>query len=219
VSGIAVALKAINPQVRIVGVQAQGAAAWPSSLRAGHPTALTSQSTIADGIAVGCPGDLTFAHVAAYVDDVITVTDEDLSRAILLLLERAKLVVEPAGVAGAAAVLARPQDFAPPVVVVLSGGNLDPLLLLRVIRHGMAAAGRYLSVRLRISDRPGELARLLDQLADVQANVLEVEHVRTGAQLHVDEVEVEVQLETRGSSHCSDVLTKLRAAGYTIVDG
>jgi threonine dehydratase len=176
-------------------------------------------STIADGIAVGCPGDITFRHVRDLVDRVTTVDEDALSRALLLCLERAKLVVEPAGAAAVAALMEDPTAFDPPVVAVLSGGNIDPVLLSKVIRHGMIAAGRYLSFKLRVPDRPGELARLLGVLAETAANVLDVEHLRTGPKLHLDEVEVALQLETRGPEHCDEVLARLRAAGYPLVFG
>jgi threonine dehydratase len=175
-------------------------------------------TTMADGIAVGRPGEVPFALVQALVDGVVTVSEELISRALLFLLERAKLVVEPAGAAGVAALL-YPEiasQLRPPVVAVLSGGNIDPLLMMRVIRHGMAAAGRYLQVRLRAPDRPGSLAALLALLADTEANVLEVEHVRTGVRLSVDEVEIALRLETRGPDHCRAVLGALRAAGYPL---
>jgi len=217
VSGIAAAVKKTHPHINVVGVQAAGAAAYPPSLAAGHPVRLSSMATIADGIAVGSPGELTYRMVRDLVDDVVTVSEEALSRALLLCLERAKLVVEPAGAAAVAAVMEEPRAFEPPVVAVLSGGNIDPVLLLRVLRHGMAAAGRYLSFRLRIPDRPGELARLLGELAAFGANVLDVEHVRTGPKLHLDEVEVALQLETRGPDHCDDVLSRLREAGYPLI--
>ncbi|HWL37099.1 MAG TPA: threonine ammonia-lyase [Frankiaceae bacterium] len=219
VSGIAVAVKAMRPDVRVVGVQAATVAAFPPSIAVGHPVAVDATATIADGIAVGCPGDITLRHVAALVDDVVTVPDEAISRALLMCLERAKLVVEPAGAAGVAALMEAPSSFEAPVVVVLSGGNVDPLLMLRVIRHGLIAAGRYLSFRLRIPDRPGELAKLLGILADAGANVLDVEHLRTGPKLHLDEVEVALQLETRGAGHCDDVLSVLRGEGYPLVFG
>ncbi|MDT7536719.1 MAG: threonine dehydratase, partial [Actinomycetota bacterium] len=160
-SGIAVAVKALRPDVKVVGVQASGAAAFNGSLRAGRPVALDTMATIADGIAVGCPGDLTFRHVRELVDRIATVDEDALSRALLLCLERAKLVVEPAGAAAVAALMEDPTAFDPPVVAVLSGGNIDPVLLSKVIRHGMIAAGRYLSLRVRIPDRPGGLAALL----------------------------------------------------------
>ena len=219
ISGIASAVKALRPGVRVVGVQAEGAAAFPGSLAAGHPVALDALATMADGIAVAKPGELTLRHVREFVDDVLTVSDEALSRALLLCLERAKLVVEPAGAATVAAVQEEPAAFEPPVVAVVSGGNIDPVLLLRVLRHGMIAAGRYLSFRLRVPDRPGELAKLLALLAEVGANVLDIEHQRTGPKLHLDEVEVSLQLETRGPDHCDTVLGRLRSAGYPLVFG
>ncbi|HSK25644.1 MAG TPA: threonine ammonia-lyase [Jiangellales bacterium] len=215
-AGMAVAIKALRPDVRIVGVQAEGAAAYPGSLRAGHPVALASMSTMADGIAVGKPGEVPFALVRELVDDVVLVSEESISQALLLMLERAKQVVEPAGGAGVAALLDHPSAYEPPVVAVLSGGNIDPLLLLRVIRHGMAAAGRYLSVRVRIPDQPGALAQLLAELAAADANVLDVVHERTGVRLRIDEVEVGLQVETRGHEHCDRVVGRLRQAGYRV---
>ena len=215
-SGISVVAKALSPNAKVVAVQAAGAAAFPGSLDAGHPLALASMSTIADGIAVGCPGALTFEFVNEYVDRVVTVSEESLSRALLFCLERAKLVVEPAGAAAVAALLDDPTAFEPPVVAVLSGGNVDPVLLVRVLRHGLAAAGRYLSFHVRIDDRPGALAALLRQLADAGANVLDVVHERTGPTLHVDEVEVALQVETRGPDHSDEVLELLRAKGYPV---
>ena len=161
---------------------------------------------------------MPFALVQALVDGVVTVSEELISRALLFLLERAKLVVEPAGAAGVAAMLDDEiaSQLRPPVVAVLSGGNIDPLLMMRVIRHGMAAAGRYLQVRLRAPDRPGSLAMLLGVLAEAEANVLEVEHVRTGVRLSVDEVEIALRLETQGPDHCRAVLAALRAAGFPL---
>jgi threonine dehydratase len=213
-AGIATAVKAARPDVRVVGVQAERAAAWPGSLEAGVPTPVGRMSTMADGIAVGCPGRVPFASVRKYVDDILTVSEESMSTALLQLLERAKMVVEPAGAAGVAAMLDHPAAFAGPVVPVLSGGNIDPLLLMRVIRHGMAAAGRYLSFRVKIPDLPGALARLLAELAAAEANVLDVVHQRTSAQLHLDEVEVALQVETRGTEHREEVLSRLRSVGY-----
>ena len=215
-AGIAMAVKSQRPDVRIVGVQAQDAAAYPGSLAAGHPVALEHMSTMADGIAVGRPGAVPFAIVRDLVDDIETVTEDEISRAVLLLLERAKLLVEPAGAAATAAVLANPKSFEPPVAVVVSGGNVDSLLLMRIIRHGLAAAGRYLTVTVRVPDRPGSLARLLAEVKDLQANVLEVQHDRLDAGLGVDEVDIVVQVETRGHEHCEEVLDAL-AGRYRIV--
>jgi threonine dehydratase len=216
-AGIALAVKSIRPDVRVVGVQAEKAAAYPASLAAGHPVPLDGMATMADGIAVGCPGTVPFTLVRELVDEIVTVSEESLSRALLLCLERAKLVVEPAGAAGVAALLDDPRSFEPPVAVVLSGGNIDPLLLMRVLRHGLAVAGRYLSFRARISDQPGALVQLLAEVAEAGASVLEVEHMRTDPRLRVDEVEVRLQLETRGEEHCDHVLARLRAAGYPLV--
>jgi len=219
VAGIAVAVKALRPDVRIVAVQAAGASALPGSLSAGRPVRLSAMSTIADGIAVGCPGDITFRYVRDLVDRVATVDEDALSRALLLCLERAKMVVEPAGAAAVAALMEDPTSFEPPVVAVLSGGNIDPVLLSKVIRHGMIAGGRYLSLRVRIPDRPGGLAALLGILAASGANVLDVEHQRTGRGLHLDEVEVDLQLETRGREHGEHVVEQLQAASYVVTPG
>jgi threonine dehydratase len=216
VSGIAAAAKAVRPDVRVIGVQAAGAAAFPASLRAGKPVRLRSYSTVADGIAVGRPGDLTFAHVSKLVDDVVTVTDEDISQALLLLLERSKLVVEPAGVAAVAALLSGAVTVDTPVVAVLSGGNVDPLLMLRVIEHGLAAAGRFLRFTVRCPDRPGQLAMLLTQIAEHRANVVDVEHQRHDPRLRLGEVEIALSVETRGAGHSDELLTSLREAGYEV---
>ena len=217
-AGIAVAIKAARPDVRVVGVQAEGAAAYPGSLHQGQPVPLTTMTTMADGIAVGRPGDITFAAVRDHVDEIRTVSEESLSRALLALLERAKMVVEPAGAAGVAAVLDAPSHFECPAVVVLSGGNVDPLLLSKVIRHGLAAAGRYLYLRVVIPDLPGGLAGLLARVGDAGANVLEVAHERISPTLDLNEVEVRVQLETRGDVHAEAVMAALRAAGYTVYE-
>jgi len=216
ISGIAVAAKALRPDIRVVGVQAAGAAAYPPSLKAGHPVRLQSYRTIADGICVGCPGDLTYDHVSKLVDYVVTVTDEDISRALLLLLERCKQVVEPAGGVGVAALLAGAAKVEPPVVAVLSGGNIDPLLLLRLIEHGLAAAGRYLSITVRTGDRPGQLALLLTQIAEHGANVVDVVHRRNDPQLRLGEVEIALSVETRGAEHSDRLVSALRQAGYTV---
>jgi len=216
IAGIATAVKALRPEVRVVGVQAEGAAAYVPSLAEGRPVALGSMKTMADGIAVGCPGDVPFRAIQQHVDEMVTVSEESLSRALLMTLERAKLVVEPAGAAAVAALLDAPDRYETPAVVVLSGGNVDPLLMMRVIRHGLASAGRYLVFRARIPDVPGGLARLLNELAGVQANVLDVVHERTSATLHLDEVEVHLQVETRGVDHAARVLDHLRGCGYPI---
>ncbi|MFE9012748.1 threonine ammonia-lyase [Streptomyces cyaneofuscatus] len=216
-AGIAVAVKALRPDIRIVGVQAAGAAAYPPSLAAGHPVSLDNPATMADGIKVGRPGDVPFAVIEELVDEVRTVTENELSSALLLCLERAKLVVEPAGASPVAALLSDPDAFRGPVVAVLSGGNVDPLLMQRVLRHGMSAAGRYLSLRLRLTDRPGALATLLAALTVADANVLDIGHVRTDPRLGLTEVEVDLHLETKGPRHCEEVEAALRAEGYRVI--
>lgn len=217
-AGVAIAVKTLRPDVRVIGVQAAGAAAYPASLAEGHPVALTSMKTMADGIAVGLPGEVTFAAVRDHVDEIVTVSEDSLSRAVLAVLERAKMLVEPAGAAAVAAVLDRPRAFATPAVAVLSGGNIDPLLLGKVIRHGMAAAGRYLNLRVCIPDLPGGLARLLTDISEVGANVLEVAHERISPSLDLHEVEVHLQLETRGEPHTAQVRSRLGERGYRVFE-
>ena len=217
-AGVAIAVKALRPDVKVIGVQAEGAAAYPGSLEKGAPVALESMKTMADGIAVGLPGEITFAAVRDHVDEILTVSEDSLSRALLALLERAKMVVEPAGAAAVAAMLDRPSEFRTPAVALLSGGNIDPLLLGKVIRHGMAAAGRYLNLQVCIPDVPGGLAQLLGEVSACAANVLEVMHERISPSLHLDEVEVHLQLETRGPQHAEQVLTRLRERGYRVYE-
>lgn len=215
-AGIAIAIKELRPDVQVVGVQAAGAAAYPGSLAQGRPVALESMQTMADGIAVGLPGDITFAAVRDHVDEIITVSEEALSRALLALVERAKMVVEPAGAAAVAAMLDDPGRFRTPAVAVLSGGNVDPLLLGKIIRHGMAAAGRYLNLHVTVPDSPGGLAQLLAEVGAAGANVLEVVHERISPSLMLDEVEVHLQLETRGAPHTALLLERLRGRGYRV---
>jgi len=216
-AGIATVIRANKPDTTIVGVQAEAAAAYPMSLAAGHPIAADKMATMADGIAVGLPGAVPFEVIRSTVDRVDTVSEAALSRAMLQLLEHSKLVVEPAGAAGVALLNeSTGLAWAGPIVVVLSGGNIDPLLMLRIIRHGMVAAGRYLQCRVVMPDRPGSLARLIADCAAADANVVEVEHMRHDANLLIDEVDILIQLETKGPQHCQDVLTSLRGAGYRL---
>jgi threonine dehydratase len=218
-SGVAIAAKSLNPDIRIVGVQAEAAAPLPPSIAAGHPVRVETSPTMADGITVKVVGDLTFQILSELADRVLTVSEDGLSRALLFCLERAKQLVEPAGAAGVAALLEHPYAFEPPVVLILSGGNIDPLLLAKVLRHGLAAAGRYLVFRCKLADRPGALAKLLGELAGLGTNVIDVMHERVAPKLHVDEVEVLLQLETRGPVHCEEVISQLRRAGYTLTFG
>lgn len=216
-AGITTAIKSINPHVRIIGVQAEEAAAYPLSIKEGHPVALEKMTTMADGIAVGCPGNVPFEIIRKQVDDIVTVSENNLSSAMLFILERSKLVVEPAGAAAVAYLLNAPKDHIEgPVVAVLSGGNIDPVLLMRILRHGMAAAGRYMQLWVKVPDLPGNLAGLLTDIAGLDANVLEVEHTRIGSELLVDEVEINVEIETKGFQHRKEVLRVLQAKGYDV---
>jgi threonine dehydratase len=216
ISGIAVVAKAIDPTIRVIGVQADGAAAVPTSLKAGRPVRLESYATIADGIAVGRPGDLTFAHISELVDEVVTVSEEDIARALVMLLERNKLVVEPAGAVGVAALMAGALRATTPVVAVLSGGNIDPLLMMRLIERGLAAAGRYLRITVRCTDRPGQLGAMLTLIGQQGANVDDVSHKRADPRLRLGEVEVELSIETRGAEHSDRLVQSLKSAGYEV---
>ncbi|WP_251450413.1 threonine ammonia-lyase [Microbacterium sp. Marseille-Q6648] len=217
-AGVAAAAKAraraAGRTVRIIGVQAENAAAYPSSLAAGEPLEIETRPTIADGIAVARPGDLPFEIIRDLVDDVVTVSDDDIARALLVLLERAKQVVEPAGAVGVAAILAGKVTASGPTVAVLSGGNIDPLLLQRVVAHGLAASGRYMTLQIPLPDRPGQLARVSELLAHAGANVIEVLHTRHGQGLQISEVILQLSVETRGEEHRAHVISVLEEAGY-----
>ncbi len=218
ISGVASALKQCAARegrtIRVIGVQAENAAAYPPSLAAGVATEIVISPTIADGIAVAKPGLLNFQIVRDVVDEVVTVTEDDTARALLVLLERAKLVVEPAGAVAVAAILAGKISASGPTVAILSGGNIDPLLMQRVISHGLAASGRYLTLRIMLPDRPGQLARISELLAEAHANVIEVLHTRHGVGLQISEVELNISVETRGPDHRQHVVDVLRSAGY-----
>jgi threonine dehydratase len=201
-AGIALALRAARPGVRIVGVQAAGTLPDGGGF------------TIADGIAVKKPGELTMSILEEMLDGLVSVTDEEISEAIVLLLERTKLVVEGAGAVGVAALLSDKIDGSGTAVSVLSGGNIDATLLISVMRHGLAVAGRYLVVRSRVPDRPGELAKLLTLLANERVNVVAVDHQRETADLPVGDTGVELTLVTRDSAHCDEILATMARLGY-----
>ncbi|MGW9114827.1 threonine ammonia-lyase [Microbacterium sp. NPDC055683] len=218
IAGVAAAAKAKaaaeGRRIRVIGVQSENAAPFPVSLAAGEPVTIETKPTIADGILVSRPGDETFALIRDLVDEVVTVTDDDIARALLVLLERAKVVVEPAGAVGVAAILAGKVTSAGPTVAVLSGGNIDPLLLQRVVAHGLAASGRYMTIRVPLPDRPGQLARVSELLAEAGANVIEVLHTRHGQGLQISEVILQISVETRGEEHKRLTLQILRDAGF-----
>jgi threonine dehydratase len=216
-SGVAAAIKASRPRVRVVGVQAKTAAAMSPSLGAGHPVTLPAVHTIADGIAVNRPGDVTLAHVSGLVDEVITVSDEAILSAVLFALERARMVAEPAGAAGIAAVMQDPGAFEPPVVVVVSGANIDPVVMLHALQARVADDGRYVAFRARVPDRPGALSDLLAKVARTGVNVLDVGHVRTVAGLRFGEAEVEIRAESRDRQHATSALAHLRDEGCVLV--
>jgi threonine dehydratase len=216
IAGVAAALAAVRPGVLVVGVEAAGAAAMRASLDAGRCVRLDRLTTMADGIALKSPSPLTLAHVQAHVHDVVTVGEEEISQALLLLLERAKAVVEPSGAAALAAVLAGKVPGSGPVVALLSGGNIDPLLLTKVIDHGLSAAGRYVALRVVVDDRPGTLARLTAEVARLGLNVLAVEHHRSGLDLDLDRVEIRLTLETRNSIHHGEIVADLERLGYQV---
>jgi threonine dehydratase len=200
--------------LRIVGVQAENAAPYVASLAAGEPRQVPVVPTIADGIAVYRPGELNFAIIRDTVDEVVTVTEDDIARALLVLLERAKLVVEPAGAVAVAAMMTGAVQSDGPIVAVLSGGNIDPLLMQRVVAHGLAASDRYLTLSIGLPDRPGQLARVAGLLAEAHANVVEVLHTRHGSGMQISEVELRLSVETRGPEHRDSVVAVLRRAGY-----
>jgi threonine dehydratase len=218
ISGIASALKLVGARdsrsFRVIGVQAENSAPYPISLRNGEPTEITISPTIADGIAVSKPGELNFQIVRDLVDEVVTVSDDDIARALLMLMERAKLVVEPAGAVAVAAILTGAVTSSGATVAVLSGGNIDPLVMERVIAMGLAASDRYLKLKLLLPDRPGQLARVSNLISEVNANVVEVLHTRHGRGALISEVELELSLETRGPEHVQRVLDRLREDGY-----
>lgn len=214
-AGLAVAIKSLRAGARIVGVQAAAAPAAARSWRRGAAETVGSAPTIADGIAVSRPGAITLPLLERYLDEIVVVGEEAISEAIVGLMEYSKLVVEGAGAVGIAALLrGRVPCAGRKTVVILSGGNLDFNLLARIIEHGLGQSGRYLTLRVAMDDRPGRLARALAVLAQAGANVLDVEHRRTGSELTFGQVEVEFLLETRNAAHAEAVYAALRESGY-----
>lgn len=216
-AGTALAIKSLRPDVKVIGVQAEMAAAYPPSLAAGSPQMLPKMATMADGIAVGKPGDVPFQIIQQHVDEIRTVSEASLARALLLTLERSKLQVEAAGIAATAAILDDPDAFEGPVVATLSGGNIDPLLLNRVLRTGLATSGRFLMVQVRLSDQPGSLAKLVNCVAEMGTNIIQTSHTRMNPALAISEVDVELELETRGFEHREQILAQIVSQGFEIV--
>ncbi len=216
-SGIAIAARALRPDITIIGVQASGAAGFRASLDAGELRTLPAIATIADGIAVKRPGALTFSIIQRLVDDVVLVNDESIISAVLFLMERSKMLVEGAGAAGVAALLSGAVKLpGKKVLVPLTGGNIDINLVGRFIEHGLAAAGRYFVIHTRLADRPGELMRLLSIIADMRINVIDVRHQRISSRLPIMQREETLTLETRDRAQCEELLQRLRASGYVV---
>lgn len=212
---LAAKLKAatLGRKVKVYAVQAELAAAYPPSLKAGKPVEVKVNPTIADGIAVARPGKLPFEIIKKYVDKVVTVTEDEIAQAMLAVMERSKLVVEAGGVVGVAAVMAGKVKLKGTTAIVLSGGNIDPLLLQRVISHGLAASDRYTNISVMLPDRPGQLVRTAEAVAAARANVVEVLHTRHGSGLQISEVELNLSIETRGKDHRDELMKSLKEAG------
>jgi threonine dehydratase len=215
ISGVALAMKALRPDVKIIGVEAAGAPTMTRALREGHPVKLDRTKTMADGIAMREVSQLTLDHVREYVDNVVIVTEEEISRAMIVLLERAKVVVEPGAATTLAAVMAGEVPGEGSVCAVLSGGNVDPVLLAKIIGHGLTSSGRFVVVRVVTPDHPGQLAEITRIVADQGANVVDVEHHRSGHAIEADQVEIEFTLETRGPRQHDELLDALNAHGFS----
>jgi threonine dehydratase len=205
--------KALGKKVKVYAVQAEMAAAWPDSLKAGKPLEVKINPTIADGIAVARPGKVPFEIISEFVDKVVTVSEDEMARAMLGVMENHNLVVEAGGAVGVAALLSKKLKLKGNTAVILSGGNIDPLLLQRVIRHGLVASDRYTNIAVMLPDRPGQLVRTAQAVAEAHANVVEVLHTRHGNGLEISEVELDLSVETRGKEHRDEVIESLKKAG------
>jgi threonine dehydratase len=216
-AGVAVAAKLkaaeMGTKIKVIGVQSEHAASYVPSLKAGKVVEIKTTPTIADGIAVSKPGAIPFELISKHIDKVVTVSEDEIAKAILVLMERAKQVVEPAGAVAVAALMAGKIKPKGKTVAILSGGNMDPLLLQRVIRHGLAATDRYTNISVMLPDRPGQLALTAEVVAAAQANVIEVLHTRHGNGLQINEVELNLSVETRDHEHRLAVLKALEEAG------
>jgi threonine dehydratase len=216
-AGVAVAAKltaqARGKKIRVIGVQAENVAPYPLSIKAGKPTEVLATATIADGIAVAKPGRVPFELIRKHIDKVVTVSEDEIAKAILVLLERSKQVVEPAGAVAVAALMSGKAKAKGKTVAILSGGNMDPLLLQRVIRHGLSASDRYTNFSVMLPDRPGQLALTAEVIAGAHANVVEVLHTRHGNGLQISEVELNLSVETSGHEHRMEVVRALEKAG------
>lgn len=217
-AGVAIAIKSIDPAVRVIGVEPSAAASMSASLRAGYPITLPQVNTIADGIAVKTPGELTYRYCEKYLDDVVTVDDDDIAKAVLHLMEKAKIVSEGAGAAGVAAALAEKVALRPdrPTLALLSGGNIDVTMIARIIDKGLIRAGRKAIIDTQMADKPGQLKRLIAMIGDSGANIVSVHHDRIRPDMPIGESAVSVEIETRDRDHVREIRTVLSENGYRV---
>ncbi|QLG29135.1 threonine ammonia-lyase [Halorarum halophilum] len=218
IAGVATALKGRLDDVRVIGVQAEGASSVADSLSKGSLQELESVDTIADGIAVRTAGERTFPVIRERVDEVVTVSDEEIAVAVTKLLERSKTLVEGAGAVPLAATLGRAFDYeeGETVVPLLSGGNIDMNTMTTVVMRGLVEMGRYLKIRTELKDRPGALEKLVEVIAGAQANIFAIRHDRTSRDIAVNAAEVEIDLETHGDEHAAEIVASLEAHGYEV---
>jgi threonine dehydratase len=216
ISGIAIAVKTTNPSVKVIGVQASGSPALYDSFHKGHLSPVKSSDTIADGINIKEPVERTFNIIRKYIDDIVTVDDEEISEAMLYLLERSKLVVEPSGAVGVAAMLSKKIKAAGPTVVLLSGGNVDIKMIDNIVQRGLVKTGRYLKFITMISDSPGGLYKLLGLLYEAGASIINIEHDRLRSNLKIGQTEVEVSIETKNREHNEQIISELSKSGYQV---
>ena len=215
-AGVAAAVKMLHPKVRVIGVQAAGAAGMKASLDAGHVVSLPAAKTIADGIAVKQPGELTFSLCREYLDDVVLVDDDEIAQALLFLMERGKMVAEGAGAAPVAAILNGKFELGKHTAAVISGGNIDVTMISRIIEKGLLWAGRVVKLRILMPDRPGQLETVSRVIARAGANVMAVHHDRTDVDLDIRDAILEITVETQDREHAGRVVSDLRAAGFTV---
>ena len=215
-SGVSAAIKMLHPQVRVIGVQAAGAAGMKASREAGHVVCLDSAKTIADGIAVKKPGELTFEVCQQYVDEIVTVDDDEIAQAILFLMEKGKMVAEGAGAAPVAAILCKKFDVRGKVAAVVSGGNIDVTMISRIIEKGLLRAGRVSKLRIVLQDRPGQLELVSHIIGSNGANVMAVHHDRTSVDLDIRDAILEITMETQDREHALRILKALRDAGFEV---
>ena len=215
-AGVASAIKLLHPSVRIIGVQATGAAGMKASFEAGHVVSLDSAKTIADGIAVKQPGELTYELCRKYVDEIVTVDDDEIAQSILFLMERCKMVAEGAGAASVAAILCGKVTDEGRIAAVISGGNIDVTMISRIIEKGLLRAGRVSKLRILMQDRPGQLEIVSRIIGAAGANVMAVHHDRTDVDLDIRDAILEITMETQDRAHAQRVIEELRSAGFSV---